>query len=142
MEDHVKGRVYEVDTRFGAYIAVDDQYSAMIPPTEDIRNLKPGQIVECRVTQVKEDGKLDLSRREKAYMQMDSDAAHIMELLDLYDGTLPFNDKADPQRIMEETGLSKNAFKRALGRLYKQHAVDILETTVVRGDGKKPKERE
>lgn len=135
-DDTVTGRVYEVSPRFGAYIAVDDKYSAMIPPKENIRQLRPGQMVECRVTQVKEDGKLDLTLREKAYLQMDVDAAKIMELLEMYQGELPFNDKADPERIMEETGLSKNAFKRAVGRLYKERKIIITEQTIRRTDEK------
>ena len=131
-DDKVTARIYEVSERFGAYAAVDDKYSAMIPPTENIRNLRAGDVVECRVTQVKEDGKLDLSLREKAYIQMDVDAAKIIELLDIYDGVLPFNDKADPETIMSETGLSKNAFKRAVGRLYKERKIIITTKNIKR----------
>lgn len=131
-DDQVEARLYEVSTRFGAYAAVDDLYSAMISPKEDLRNLKPGQIVRCRVRDVKPDGKLDLTTREKAYLQMDVDALKIMDLLDIYDGELPFTDKADPQTIMEETGLSKNAFKRAIGRLYKEKRIELLPSSIRR----------
>ncbi len=126
-DDIVIARVYEVSERFGAYLAVDDKYQAMISPRQDIRSLRPGQVLECRVERVKPDGKLDLTQREKAYRQMDKDAAKLMELLDIYDGELPFNEKSDPQLIMEETGLSKNAFKRALGRLYKEKKISLGE---------------
>ncbi len=131
-DDRVDARIYEVSPKFGAYAAVDDKYSAMIPPSENIRQLKPGDVVSCRVAGVKEDGKLDLSLREKAYIQMDIDSAKIMELLDIYDGVLPFNDKADPELIMEETGLSKNAFKRAVGRLYKDRKIIITDKNIKR----------
>ena len=131
-DDRVNARIYEVSPKFGAYAAVDDKYSAMIPPSENIRDLKVGEVVSCRVAGVKEDGKLDLSLREKAYIQMDIDSAKIMELLDIYDGELPFNDKADPELIMNETGLSKNAFKRAVGRLYKERKIIITEKNIKR----------
>ena len=131
-DDMVTGHVYEVSRNFGAYIAVDDQFSGMIAPKEDISKLQPGDLVEARVERVKEDGKLDLTLRAKAHEQMDLDAQKIMHLLDVFDGELPFNDKSDPTVIMEETGLSKNAFKRAVGRLYKQRMITITEDGIRR----------
>ena len=53
-------------------------------------------------------------------MPMDTDAEKILELLDSYAGVLPFSEKASPEVIKRETGLSKAAFKRALGRLLRQ----------------------
>lgn len=131
-DDMVQGHVYEVSRNFGAYVAVDDHFSGMISPREDISKLQPGDAIEARVERVKPDGKLDLTLRGKAYEQMDDDAQKIMTLLEIYDGELPFNDKADPTLIMEETGLSKNAFKRAIGRLYKLRKVNITETSIRR----------
>ena len=81
---------------------------------------------------VKEDGKLDLSLREKAYLQMDADAEKILALLDSYEGALPFSDKASPEVITHETGMSKNEFKRAVGRLLKQGKIEIGERTIRR----------
>jgi hypothetical protein len=131
-DDIVSGRVYEVSARFGAYIAVDDRYTAMISPKEDIAKLRPGQVIDARVVHVKEDGKLDLTMRQKAYLQMDTDAQMVYELFDSYDGVLPFTDKSDAQLIRDETGLSKNAFKRAVGRLYKERKITITDTEIRR----------
>ena len=75
--------------------------------------------------QVKEDGKLDLSVREKAFLQMDVDADLIMKRMEEYGGSLPFTDKADPDLIKKEFDLSKNAFKRAIGRLLKEGKIEI-----------------
>ena len=124
-DDVVKGRVYEFSDNFGTFVAVDDQFSARIPNHEDHSALHVGEIIEAKVTAVKEDGKLDLTLREKAYIQMDADAEKIMALLDSYAGVLPFTEKASPEVIARETGLSKNAFKRAVGRLYKERRVDL-----------------
>ena len=74
----VKGRIYEISDNFGAFVAVDDKYSALIPKREAYGNLKVGMEVECRVTKVHEDGKLDLSVRKKAFEQMDDDAVMIL----------------------------------------------------------------
>lgn len=133
-EDRVRGRVYELSDNFGAFVAVDNLYSGLIPKKELYGNIEPGMEIEARVLRVKEDGKLDLSVREKAYLQMDQDAEKVLELLDSYEGALPFNDKAAPEVIRHETGMSKNEFKRAVGRLLKQGKVEIGERTIRRRD--------
>lgn len=125
--DTVTGRVYEFSNNFGTFVAVDDKYSAMIPRHEDCSNLRVGDIIEAKVTGVKEDGKLDITRREAAHIQMDEDSVKVMELIDSYYGVLPFTEKASPEVIKRETGLSKNAFKRAIGHLYKEHKIDLKD---------------
>lgn len=129
-DDNVTGRVYEISNRFGAFVAVDDMYSALIPAKEVYPDIKIGRIVNARVTQVREDGKLTLSARQKAYMQMDVDAQHVMDIIESFDGVLPFSESASKEVIMRECGMSKNAFKRALGRLYKERKIEIGEKSV------------
>lgn len=136
VEDVVRGRVYEVSDNFGAFVAVDNLYSGLIPRRELYGDVRLGADVEARVIGVKEDGRLDLSVRKKAYLQMDEDAEKILELLESYEGALPFNDKAAPEVIKHEAGMSKNEFKRAVGRLLKQGKVEIGEKTIRRTDGK------
>lgn len=126
-DDMVTGRVYEFSDNFGTFVAVDDKYSARIPRHEDSSFLRIGDIIDAKVTDIKEDGKIDLTLREKAYIQMDSDSEKILELLDSYAGVLPFSEKASPEVIKRETGLSKNAFKRAVGHLYKERKVDLSD---------------
>jgi len=124
----VTGRVYQITEGHGAYVAVDDRFSGMIPEREMPRNVRVGDMLELRVTKVKEDGKLDLSTREKAWLQMDEDAEAVLSLIkEEYEGVLPFDDKADPEVIRDVFGLSKAAFKRAVGRLYKERRVVIAE---------------
>ena len=132
--DRVEGRVYEFSDNFGTFLAVDDKYSAMIPRHEDTRNLPIGDVIEAKVTKVKPDGKLDVSLRNKAYLQMDEDAEKVMHVIEEFAGVLPFGDKASPEVIKRETGLSKNAFKRAVGRLYKEHRVEITERSIRKVD--------
>ncbi len=131
-DDTVKGRIYEISGNFGVFVAVDDKYSALIPKKQmyGAKDFKPGDIITARVTEVKEDGKLDLSVRQKAYLQMDDDAERLMEIIESYEGVLPFSDKADPEVIRRETGMSKNEFKRAAGRLYKERRIEIGEKTI------------
>lgn len=129
--DTVSGRVYEFSDNFGTFVAVDDKYSARIPNTEDCSFLRIGDVVEAKITAVKPDGKLDLTLRERAYIQMDADSEKVYELIQSYSGVLPFTEKASPEVIKRETGLSKAAFKRAIGRLYKEHRI-VLDDGKIR----------
>lgn len=123
----VSGQVYEVSDNFGAFVAVDDLYSGLIPKKELYGEIKPGDVVDARVTEVKADGKLNLSIREKAYLQIGDDAEKIMKLIESYDGVLPFTEKASPEVIRRETNMSKNEFKRAVGNLLKNGRIDITD---------------
>lgn len=128
--DTVQGRVYEFSNNFGAFVAVDDKYSALVPAHEDHSYLRIGDLVDARVVEVKPDGKLTLTLREKAYLQMDKDAERVLEVLKEYAGVLPFNDKASPEIIMREMKMSKGAFKRAVGHLYKERKIEITERNI------------
>ena len=130
VDDQVEGIIYELSDNFGVFVAVDNLYSALIPKREAFGKLRVGDRVKARVVKVKEDGKLDLSVREKAFLQMDADADLIMKRMEEYGGSLPFTDKADPELIKKEFDLSKNAFKRAIGRLLKEGKIEIREKSI------------
>lgn len=131
-DDQVTGRVYEISENFGVFVAVDDCYSGLIPARESKGTYRVGDILSLRVTNVKEDGKLDLSDREKIPQQMETDAEAVMQVIDEFEGVLPFNDKVSPEIIKREFGLSKNAFKRAVGRLLKQGRIEITENRIMK----------
>ena len=124
-EDIVRGTVYELRQDMGAFVAVDDRFSALIPARELYGEIKVGDVVSARVSAVKEDGKLDLSLREKAYLQIGKDADKLVALMEQHGGALPFTDKADPELIRAETGMSKNEFMRAVGNLLKNQKIVI-----------------
>ena len=130
-DDKVVGTVYEMSDNFGAFVAVDDIYSGLIPKKELYGNIKIGDSVSARVASVKEDGRLNLSLREKAYLQMDTDAQKIFSMLEDNGGKLPFTDKAAPELIREKAGMSKNEFKRAVGRLLKEGKIEIRPDSIV-----------
>ena len=126
-DQKVTGTLYEISDNFGAFVAVDNCYSALIPKKEPLENVRVGDTVEARVTEVLKDGKLSLSLREKAYIQMNEDAQKLLKLLEEQGGELPVGDKSSPEKIKELTGMSKNEFKRAVGNLYKQRLVQVEE---------------
>ncbi len=130
-DDRVMGTVYEISDNFGAFVAVDDIYSGLIPKKELYGNVRIGDSVFARVSSVKEDGRLNLSLREKAYLQMDTDAEKILSMIKENGGKLPFTDKASPELLREKTGMSKNEFKRAVGRLLKEGKIEIKPDSIV-----------
>ena len=129
-EDHVDGLVYELSDNFGAFVAVDNKYSGLISKKELTTSLKVGDRVKARVISVKEDGKLDLSLREKAPIQISLDADILVKMMKANGGKLDFSDNASPELIKEETGMSKNQFKRAVGNLLKSGKIEILENSI------------
>lgn len=121
----VTGTVYEISDNFGAFVAIDDRYQGLIPKKEVGRDIKVGMQIKARVTAVKEDGKVDLSIRELAHIQMGIDGEKIMERIKAEGGRLPFNDKANPELIRKEFDMSKNEFKKAVGGLLKAGKIEI-----------------
>lgn len=130
--DEIEGRIYEISDNFGVFVAVDDCYSGLIPHNQAQGEYHPGEKIRCRVTRVREDGKLNLSGRKKAYQQIDEDAELILKVLDEFAGALPFDDKVNPEIIKREFGLSKAAFKRAVGHLLKEKKISIKDRRIYR----------
>ncbi|MCF0122290.1 MAG: RNA-binding protein [Lachnospiraceae bacterium] len=121
--DSVEGRVYEISDNFGVFVAVNDRYSALIPKKDAQGSYVVGQKLKLRVTAVREDGKLTVTTKRKAYLQTDEDAKKILEAASAGGRELQFDDKASPQIINQELGLSKSAFKRAVGHLLKERKI-------------------
>lgn len=132
VEDEVVGRAYASSDEFGVFVAVDNCYSALIPKKELYGQVELGEDLRARVSKVQPDGRLVLSIREKAYLQIHEDAERLLEIIDSYDGVLPFNDKVSPAIILRETGMSKNEFKRAVGNLLKAGKIQITEKVIRR----------
>ena len=130
-DDMVEGIVYELSDRFGVFVAVDGKYSALIPKREVYHTYRVGETIRARVAAVKDNGKIDLSVREKAFIQMDVDAAKLVEYMEKNCGRIPFTDKASPETIRGEFEMSKNEFKRAVGRLLKEKKIEIREKDIV-----------
>ena len=125
VDSPVTGTVIEINPELGAFVAVEDQYYGMIPKNELYAKLHVGDTIEGRVMKIREDGKLTISLRKKAYLQMDEDSQKILDDLIQAGGRFPFTDKASPELIRAQFNMSKNEFKRAVGRLLKEKKIVI-----------------
>ncbi len=135
--DMIKGTVYSVKKDFGAFVAIDNEMAGLIHKSEIFDSIYVGDEVECRVVKVREDGKTDLAMRHEIPVQMIEDAEMVYDVIKSYGGRLPFNDKAPAEQIKKEFGLSRNAFKRAVGRLYKEKKIIINDDSIVINDNAK-----
>ena len=119
----VTGTIIGITPDYRAYVAVEDKYDAFIPSV--------GEVIHGRVSRVREDGKLVISLKQKAYIQMDEDSVQIYDAIVKKGGSLGFTDKADPEIIKKHFNMSKNAFKRAVGRLLKEGKIEITQNSIV-----------
>ena len=126
----VQGTVIEINPDYGVYVAVDDRYFGMIPKNEVFGKIQIGDTIHGRVSKVRDDHKLSISLKQKAYIQMDEDSSIIYHAMEKRGGSLPFTDKAAPEIIKAEFDMSKNAFKRAVGRLLKEGKIEIAESCI------------
>ncbi|NBJ16448.1 MAG: S1 RNA-binding domain-containing protein [Dehalobacter sp. 4CP] len=128
--DNAHGTVYNFNPEFGAFVAVDNQYHGMIPNKELYGSIAIGDKVDVRIKKVRQDGKLELSLRQEIAQQIETDARVILEKLKANGGVLKLNDSSSPEKIKSELQMSKSAFKRALGRLLKEGAVQITDDAI------------
>lgn len=128
--DEVSGRIYSINESIGAFIAIDDKHDSLLRIAE-LRGVHiEGELIEARVKEVKNDGKLELSLRQRAYLQMDDDSDRILDYLYENDGIVYLSDKSSPEKIYRVFNMSKSAFKRAIGRLYKNNDIIIYKNRI------------
>lgn len=125
--DKAVGTIYSINRDIGVFVAVDNKYDGLIQKKNMFGVYEMGDEIEVRINKVHDDGKLDLSLRERGYVQMEDDSRLILTKLKEKGGSLPLNDKSHPNEIKKELQMSKSGFKRAVGKLYKEGIIDITE---------------
>lgn len=118
----VKGNVY-LHKEGGAAIITEDGVRGFIHESQSPFVPRLGQAVEGRVIAVKEDGTVNISLRDERVVAQGKDAQKLLEFLEENDGVMEYTDKSSPAAINTAFGLSKAAFKRALGKLMKEGLV-------------------
>ena len=123
--DKVIGAIYNI-TDAGAFVFSEERYIVFIPQKEIPRVLKAGEVVEARITYVREDGRLDASLRDAKENALQNDAENIFNFMRENGGTLPFNDNTAPEKIYTVFHISKAAFKRAIGHLFSEQRIEKI----------------
>jgi predicted RNA-binding protein (virulence factor B family) len=116
----VDGEAWRIDPEIGLFVIVERQFLGLVPRGEPT-NLRRGEAASFRVARVFPDGKIELSIRGHAHEEIGADAEKILRALAV--GNTPIGDKSSPEDIRDAFGLSKKAFKRAVGKLLKDRAI-------------------
>ena len=120
----VKGAIYNY-TDAGAFLFSEERYIVFIANKEMNPQARPrvGEVVMARVTYIRDDGRLNASLKESKEKALITDAEKIMELLQSRNGKMPYSDESSPEVIRDKFGISKAAFKRALGHLLRENRI-------------------
>ena len=120
------------ESELGYSAIVDNKYQGLIYRNEVFSPIQVGQFLKAYVKQVREDGKIDLSLQPVGYVEsIDGHAQLLLKTIEQGSGFLALTDKSDPEAIYTALGMSKKAFKKAVGDLYKQRRI-ILEEGGIR----------
>ncbi|MHA6531343.1 CvfB family protein [Paenibacillus sp. BAC0078] len=132
MGQMVKARVYK-PLQMGTFVLVDGGVLGfgiigMVHSSERTRLLRLGEEFEARVSHIREDGRVNLSMSQRKEIGRDVDSATLLEFLqERPGGAMPYSDATPPEIIKQRFGISKSAFKRALGKLMKEGLVTQKE---------------
>lgn len=123
LDEWVVGEAWRNDPDIGLFVIVERQWVGLVPASEP-HPLRRGEVGKFRVTNILPDGKIVLSLRQHAHKELEVDAAKILAVLGR-PGAPRVGDRSSPDVIRDMFGLSKKAFKRAVGRLLKDKAVTL-----------------
>jgi uncharacterized protein len=112
-------------TDLGYNAIINNTYQGLLFQSELFKPVKVGDKVKGFVKNIREDGKIDLSLDKQGYQRIDPVADAILIKLKVSGGVIHLSDKSDPDSIKEELGISKKAFKQAIGALYKKKLIVI-----------------
>lgn len=118
----LKARPYRL-LRIGTFLLTEDGYKMFVHESERENEPRLGEEVGVRVIGLNEEGELNGTFRQKSYKARGEDADKILDYMQNNDGMMPLSDKSDPEHIKEAFGISKGAFKRAVGKLMKENVV-------------------
>lgn len=114
----------------GREVIVNDIYKGMIFKDHLVRPLKTGEKTKGYVEFIRQDGKIDVSLVPVGLEKFDHFSQTVLDYLNAHDGVMEITDKSHPDLIRQELGLSKKAFKKAVGNLYKNRKIKLLDSQI------------
>lgn len=113
------------ETPLGYNVVVENAHRGLLYHGEIAKPLQPGDVVRGYVRAVRPDGKIDVALDRAGYVRVKPLSEQILQKLADAGGSLPFHDKSSSDEIRDAFGVSKKAFKQALGALYRKRAIAI-----------------
>lgn len=124
--DVLTGQIYNIIDE-GAFVLTTENFIGFVHASEITQPLKIGMNLEGRVTFVRADGRINLSLKPPKEVARVADAEKIKTYMMSRGGSMPFNDDTPADVIMNKFGISKAAFKRALGKLFKEGQIEEVD---------------
>lgn len=121
--------VYEKNS-MGYAVVVENQYKGMIFESDVFKSLPIGSTLKGYVKNIREDYKIDISLQKIGFDSIEDHAQTLLNLLNKSNGVLPFTDNSNPELIKEQLNMSKKAFKKAIGTLYKKRLIIITDSDI------------
>ncbi|MFT3692672.1 MAG: S1-like domain-containing RNA-binding protein [Kofleriaceae bacterium] len=125
----IDGVAWRNDPDIGLFAILEKQFVGLVPASEPHR-LRRGEPAKFRVAHIQPDGKIVLSLRKHAHEELADDATRILAVIAR--GNVDVGDRSDPDLVRDLFGMSKKAFKRAVGTLLKAGKVTIDRDGYVR----------
>lgn len=127
--EKVDGIVYQ-KSDLGFKVWANQRFTGLLYHNRIFTPLNIGDVVICYVDMIRDDGKVDLKLSEGGLSGIETDGQKIIEFLKNNGGTMPITDKSSPNEIQQVFGMSKKAFKRAIGNLYKRNLLQLGDHSI------------
>jgi len=127
--DRVHLLVYGFTDR-GVQVVVDGRHAGLIFNSELIRRPRMGEELEGFIAQVRPDNRLDITLRREGRAGIADAEKVVLDALHAASGTLTLHDKSPPAAIRKTLGLSKKAFKKAVGALYRRRVIRLGDDAI------------
>lgn len=116
----------------GYQVIVEGRHAGLVYGDQAFRKLKNGDQLQGWVAEVRDDHRLDITLQRTGRAGTDDACAAILAALDAAGGALPLHDKSSPELIQHRLHMSKKAFKKAVGRLYRNRLIEIADDGIRR----------
>ena len=143
IEKHLQNMVLKVDegdevdilpfkkTEFGISVIINNEHRGLVYRDQVFSTVQIGKKIKGYIKEIREGNKIDVSLQPIGYTNfIDPNVQIILDRLNENDGFLEVTDKSPPEVIYAMFGISKKAYKKAVGALYKQHQISILPNDI------------
>lgn len=117
-------------TDLGVNVIIDNKFKGLAFADEIFKDFKIGWKTMAYIKQIRPDGKIDVTFKKQGLEAIDDDATVILKELNANNGFLGLHDKSHPEDIKTVLQMSKKAFKKAVGSLYKDRIIDIKDNGI------------
>ncbi len=116
------------ESDLGFSVLIEEEFEGLLYKNEVFQNLKENQRIDGYIKNIREDGKIDVSMQPQGFRNViDLDSDRLLDAIERNNGFISLTDKSSPEEIKMRLAMSKKAFKRAIGSLYKQKIIIITK---------------